>query len=183
MHRAGTRARRALYNAGSAGGEGPGSIAHGRSDTRAGRAIQAIFQGERNRAQSVDSCTTQLSKTTGGPGAPGFDLWGKIDAAEWILSFTTNRARAGSTAGDLLEESLARGSVWFWWNSARTTTSLVWRELTLNPLQMTPWICGACPDGNLHPGDHCRRHHRRAVYLFRAWSVSGAVDRNTTIPI
>jgi hypothetical protein len=60
----------------------------------------------------------------------------KVDIAEWILSFTTNRERAASTAGDLLEESLPQGSVCFWWSLARTTTSLIWRELTLYPLQM-----------------------------------------------
>jgi hypothetical protein len=60
----------------------------------------------------------------------------KVDVAEWILSFTTTPERAASTAGDLMEDSVSRGSAWFWWSLIRTTASQVWNALTLAPLQM-----------------------------------------------
>jgi len=61
----------------------------------------------------------------------------KIDAAEWLLSLTTTRERAASTAGDLLEGSSGRGTFWFWWSLGRTTTSNVWASFTGEPWKIT----------------------------------------------
>ena len=63
----------------------------------------------------------------------------KVEIAEYLLSFTTTPERATSTAGDLMEQSAVRGSVWFWRTLVTTTVSLVWRELTLAPGQMA-WL-------------------------------------------
>jgi hypothetical protein len=57
----------------------------------------------------------------------------RVDAAEWILSLTTTPERAATTAGDLTEETPARGALWFWWSLSRTTASLVWRTFAEAP--------------------------------------------------
>jgi hypothetical protein len=51
---------------------------------------------------------------------------GKI--AQLILSLATTPDRAATTVGDMLEESAARGSLWFWSNILRTASSLWWRD-------------------------------------------------------
>jgi len=61
----------------------------------------------------------------------------KADVAEWILSMTTTSERATATAGDLMQESSARGNLWFWSSLLRTTASLVWRAWTAEPFYLT----------------------------------------------
>jgi hypothetical protein len=61
----------------------------------------------------------------------------KADIAEWILSMTTTPERATATAGDLLQESSTRGSLWFWSNLLGAAASLVWRAWVAEPLYLT----------------------------------------------
>src|SRR5688572_23422368 len=61
----------------------------------------------------------------------------KADVAEWILSMTTTSERATATAGDLMQESSARGNLWFWSSLLRTTASLIWRAWTSEPFYLT----------------------------------------------
>src|SRR5579863_667574 len=60
-----------------------------------------------------------------------------IHVAEWILGLVTNRERAASTVGDLVEQTPARGAVWFWFGILRTAASLLWRGLADNPVRVT----------------------------------------------
>jgi len=60
-----------------------------------------------------------------------------IHIAEWILSLVTSRDRAASTVGDLAEEAAARGVVWFWSGILRTAASLLWRDVSENPVRVT----------------------------------------------
>jgi hypothetical protein len=57
--------------------------------------------------------------------------------AEWILARLTDRTRAASTVGDLLETSHLRGMVWFWVSLGRIVVSLVWRR----PIG---WLAACC---------------------------------------
>src|SRR5688572_21720826 len=61
----------------------------------------------------------------------------KVDVAEWILSMTTTPERAAAAAGDLMQESHTRGSLWFWANLLKTTASLVWRAWAAEPFYLT----------------------------------------------
>lgn len=56
--------------------------------------------------------------------------------AEWILGLVTNRDRAVSTVGDLVEEASSRGVVWFWSGILRIAASLLWRGVAENPLRL-----------------------------------------------
>jgi hypothetical protein len=51
---------------------------------------------------------------------------GRAQWAEWILARCTDRSRAASIVGDLLEMTAERGSVAFWFSVARITISFVW---------------------------------------------------------
>jgi hypothetical protein len=57
--------------------------------------------------------------------------------AEWILSLVTDPARAVSTVGDLLEESVSHGPLWFWPTVSWTALSLLARDLGSQPWRMT----------------------------------------------
>lgn len=72
--------------------------------------------------------------------------------AEWLLSLVIPPDRAASTVGDLLEESNARGALWFWSGVLRTACSHVWRDLSASPFKMlrlaawgwlANWVLGA----------------------------------------
>jgi hypothetical protein len=51
----------------------------------------------------------------------------KANIAEWILSLTTTPERAAATAGDLIQEASARGTLWFWSSVFKTAASHIWR--------------------------------------------------------
>jgi hypothetical protein len=74
----------------------------------------------------------------------------KVDAAEWLLSLTTNHERAASIAGDLQQESGGRGSVWFWRSVLRAASSLMWRSFTEAPLRLTGLAIGFSVVGFLY---------------------------------
>jgi hypothetical protein len=57
--------------------------------------------------------------------------------AEWIIARFTNRSRAVSIVGDLLETRPQKGSVWFWMSVARVVLSLTWRS----PLAYLAALC------------------------------------------
>jgi hypothetical protein len=56
--------------------------------------------------------------------------------AEWLLSLVTTPERASSTVGDLMEDLVARGPLWFWSSVIRTFLSLLWRSLLSVPIPM-----------------------------------------------
>ncbi len=56
--------------------------------------------------------------------------------AEWMLSLVVGRDRAVSALGDLMEESVARGPLWFWTCVARTVLSLLCRNLAAAPFRL-----------------------------------------------
>lgn len=56
--------------------------------------------------------------------------------AEWILSLVTDPARATSTVGDFIEESLSHGPLWFWATVSWTAVALLSRDLASNPWRM-----------------------------------------------
>jgi hypothetical protein len=56
--------------------------------------------------------------------------------AEAVLSLVASPERAASAVGDLLEESGARGRVWFWRSVARLWLSMLGRDLVRSPLAM-----------------------------------------------
>jgi hypothetical protein len=47
--------------------------------------------------------------------------------AEWIIARLTDRTRAASMVGDLLETATQRGTLWFCFSVARIVLSLIWR--------------------------------------------------------
>jgi hypothetical protein len=49
--------------------------------------------------------------------------------AEWIIARLSDRDRAASIIGDLLESGGERNPVWFWWSVAGVVVSLTWRGL------------------------------------------------------
>jgi len=55
------------------------------------------------------------------------------DLAEWVLTLVTSQERAASAVGDLLEESEARGSWWFWCSVAHIAFSRLWRQISGTP--------------------------------------------------
>lgn len=57
--------------------------------------------------------------------------------AEWVLTLVTAPDRAASAVGDLMEDAVARGRLWFWVHVARTALTLLWRGLTVAPVGMT----------------------------------------------
>jgi len=61
----------------------------------------------------------------------------KTQRAEWILTFVTDRGRAGSIAGDLTEQAATRGAVWFWSGVLRTAASLLWNAVATYPARVT----------------------------------------------
>jgi len=61
----------------------------------------------------------------------------KADFAEWLLSLTTTHERAASVAGDLQQESLDRGLLWFWASALRAASSFVWHGFREAPLRTT----------------------------------------------
>jgi hypothetical protein len=56
--------------------------------------------------------------------------------AEWLLSLVTTPERASSTIGDLMEDVVARGRLWFWSSVIRTFLSTLWRSLLSAPISM-----------------------------------------------
>jgi hypothetical protein len=56
--------------------------------------------------------------------------------AEVLLSLAGPADRAASAVGDLMEESGARGMVWFWRSVLRLAASLLVRDLTFAPITM-----------------------------------------------
>lgn len=50
--------------------------------------------------------------------------------AEWIVGRFTNKSRASSIIGDLVELRLQKGSLWFWWSLAEVLLLLTGRRLT-----------------------------------------------------
>jgi hypothetical protein len=56
--------------------------------------------------------------------------------AEGILLLVAQADRAAAAVGDLMEESGARGRLWFWWSVARLACSLVVRDLGFSPIAM-----------------------------------------------
>lgn len=48
--------------------------------------------------------------------------------AEWILCRSTDKERAASMAGDLVEIGEQKGAIWFWLSLTGVTLSLVWRR-------------------------------------------------------
>lgn len=59
--------------------------------------------------------------------------------AEWILSLVSAPDRAVSVVGDLLEEAVVRGPLWFWMCVAQRTLALLWHNLTETPFRMAGW--------------------------------------------
>src|SRR5580658_6555833 len=51
----------------------------------------------------------------------------KTRIAEWVLSLVTSPERAASTIGDLMEDGVTRGALWFWTGVGRTALSTLWR--------------------------------------------------------
>jgi hypothetical protein len=49
--------------------------------------------------------------------------------AEWIIARLSDRDRAASIIGDLLESRGEENPAWFWWSVAGVVLSLVWRSL------------------------------------------------------
>jgi hypothetical protein len=60
----------------------------------------------------------------------------KADIAEGILSLTTTPERAAATAGDLVQEASARGTLWFWSSLFKTAASHIWRAWVDAPARM-----------------------------------------------
>lgn len=48
--------------------------------------------------------------------------------AEWLVARFTERSKAASIIGDLLEASVQKGTSWFWLSVARIVVSLSWRR-------------------------------------------------------
>jgi len=63
----------------------------------------------------------------------------KIRVAEWMLSLVLTEDRAAAAIGDWMEESDARGSVWFWTCVFRTVGAHVWSEFVESPAEMV-WL-------------------------------------------
>ena len=59
-----------------------------------------------------------------------------VRIAESILSLVSPSQRAAALAGDLAEESGARGSVWFWTAVVRATVALVGLEIRRAPVRL-----------------------------------------------
>lgn len=51
-----------------------------------------------------------------------------VAVAEWIVGRFTNKNRAASIIGDLVELKLQKGSLWFWLSLAGVVLSLTWRR-------------------------------------------------------
>lgn len=56
--------------------------------------------------------------------------------AEWILSLVVVRDRAASAVGDLMEDAVAHGPLWFWESVVRTALAFLWRSLAEAPLRL-----------------------------------------------
>jgi hypothetical protein len=65
-------------------------------------------------------------------------------AAECLLCFFTKPGRAASIAGDLLEESRHRSSLWFWSQVIRTAAGLLARNLVSAPVRVSILISVGC---------------------------------------
>jgi hypothetical protein len=48
--------------------------------------------------------------------------------AEWIVAHFTDKQRAASIVGDLLELEPHKGPLWFWLSLVRVVISLAWRK-------------------------------------------------------
>jgi hypothetical protein len=48
--------------------------------------------------------------------------------AEWIIARLSDRSRAASMVGDLVETTAQKGPFWFWFSVARIVFSLTWRR-------------------------------------------------------
>ena len=74
--------------------------------------------------------------------------------AEWIIARLSDRDRAASIIGDLLESGGETNPVWFWWSVAGVVLSLTWRGLVglavayecLSVLSHGRWLA-QCPQG------------------------------------
>jgi hypothetical protein len=74
--------------------------------------------------------------------------------AEWIIARLTDRSRAASIIGDLLEAAGGDKTLWFWWSVTGVVLSLVWRSLVafgaaflcLSVLAHG-WLSMHCPQG------------------------------------
>jgi hypothetical protein len=67
--------------------------------------------------------------------------------AEWLLVLVTSRERAVSIVGDMMENAVTQGSVWFWSSLLLATASLLWRGFASNPsgllgLAFFGWVMG-----------------------------------------
>ncbi|HEX8895365.1 MAG TPA: hypothetical protein VF783_18705 [Terriglobales bacterium] len=67
--------------------------------------------------------------------------------AEGLLVLVTNRERAASIVGDLMESSATRGRVWWWSAVLRAAASLLWGGFADSPLGMLglafrAWLMG-----------------------------------------
>jgi prepilin signal peptidase PulO-like enzyme (type II secretory pathway) len=76
--------------------------------------------------------------------------------AEWIIARLTDRSRAASIIGDLLEAAGEERTVWFWWSVTGVVLSLVWRSLVgfaaaLFCLSVLAhgWLSMHCPQGRV----------------------------------
>lgn len=74
--------------------------------------------------------------------------------AEWIIARLTDRTRAATIVGDLLESGGEERPVWFWWSATGVVLSLVWRSLAglaaayfcLSAISHA-WFLEQCPQG------------------------------------
>jgi hypothetical protein len=63
----------------------------------------------------------------------------KAEFAELILSTTLPPGPAASITGDLVEETRARGPLWFWITLLRTAASASWRAFAEAPFRLAFW--------------------------------------------